>query len=144
MNERLDAIAQAIDDSAMLRTDARGYPRLLTTPAIERVSMGPKSWREVKEHAPDRGVRKRWYYAANRRRIILLMLALAQTWLSTSLMSEVLPYHGRRPLEIAILVLFALLFTWVSLGFWTAMAGLVVLIGRRERFALSRSAAGNA
>ena len=143
MTERLDAIAQAIDDSAMLRTDARGYPRLVTTPPIERVSMVPKPWHVVKEHAPEQGKRKRWYYVANRRRIVLLMLALAQTWLATSLMSEVLPYHGTRPLEIVILVLFAVLFTWVSLGFWTAMAGLLVLIGRRERFALSRSAAGN-
>ena len=44
MNDRLDAIAQAIDDSAMLRTDARGYARLVTTPGIERVSMVPKPW----------------------------------------------------------------------------------------------------
>jgi membrane glycosyltransferase len=142
--DRLDAIARAIDDSAMVRTDARGYPRLVTTPPIERVSMVPMPWHVVKEHAPEHGKRKRWYYAANRRRIVLGMLALAQTWLATALMSEVLPYHGRQPLEIAILVLFAVLFTWVSLGFWTAMAGLVVLIGKRDRFALSRNAAGDA
>ena len=37
----------------MLRTDARGYARLVTTPAIQRVSMVPKPWKEVKEHAPD-------------------------------------------------------------------------------------------
>jgi membrane glycosyltransferase len=143
MTQRLDAIAQAIDDSAMLRTDARGYPRLVTTPAIERVSMGPKPWHVVKEHAPVRE-RKPWYHAANRRRLVLGTLALSQTWLATSLMSAVLPYHGKRPLEIAILVLFAVLFTWVSLGFWTAMAGLVVLIRRRDKFAVSRSTAGDA
>src|SRR5512141_931192 len=108
-----------------LRTDARGYLRLVTTPPIERVSMVPMPWSEVKKHAPQSGVRKRWYHAANRRRIVLGGLALAQTWLATALMSEVLPYHGARPLEIVILVLFATLFTWVSLGFWTAMAGLV-------------------
>ena len=127
-----------------IRIDARGFSRLVTTPPIERVSMVPMPWSAVKEHAPQSGVRKRWYHAANRRRIVLGGLALAQTWLATALMSEVLPYHGTRPLEIVILVLFATLFTWVSLGFWTAMAGLVVLIRKRERFAVSRSAAGDA
>src|SRR6185369_7011412 len=133
----------ALADTAV-RLDARGEVRLVTTPPIERVSMVPKTWREVKEHAPHHGWRKRWYHVANRRRIVLLALALAQTWLATALMSEVLPYHGRQPLEIAILVLFAILFTWVSLGFWTAMAGLIVLLGRRDRFAISRSTAGDA
>ena len=38
-------------------------------------------------------------------------------------MIDVLPYHGTQPLEIAILVLFAILFGWVSAGFWTALAG---------------------
>jgi len=142
MNDTFDAIAQAIDDSAMLRTDARGYPRLVTTPPIQRVSMVPMPWRVVKEHAPNHAVRKRWYHVANRRRLVLLALALSQTWLATTLMSDVLPYHGQRPLEIVILVLFAVLFTWVSLGFWTAMAGLIVLVGRRERFSVSRSTAG--
>ena len=142
MNDTLDAIAEAIDDSAMLRTDARGYLRLVTTPPIQRVSMVPKPWRVVKEHAPNHAVRKRWYHVANRRRLVLLALALSQTWLATTLMSDVLPYHGQRPLEIVILVLFAVLFTWVSLGFWTAMAGLIVLIGRRERFSVSRTTAG--
>ncbi len=144
MSERLDTIAQAIHDPAMLRTDERGYPRLVTTPPIERVSMVPMPWSVVRDHAPERSTRKRWYYVANRRRIVLLALALSQTWLATALMSEVLPYHGTRLLEIVILVLFAVLFTWVSLGFWTAMAGLIVLLGRRERFALSRGEAGDA
>ena len=47
-------------------------------------------------------------------------------------MSAVLPYHGQQPLEIAILVLFAILFAWVSVGFWTAMAGFLVLVARRR------------
>ena len=128
------------------RVDANGALRLVTTPALARTSMSPRPWRgraaEI-DGAP-RGGRERWYHAANRRRFVLLALVLGQTWLATTLMSTVLPYHGTQPLEIAILVLFAILFTWVALGFFTALAGFVVLALGRDRYAISRSAAGNA
>ena len=65
---------------------------------------------------------------------------MLQTWLATMLMSAVLPYHGQEPLELAILVLFAILFTWVSLGFWTALAGFLLLATRGDRYAISRTA----
>jgi membrane glycosyltransferase len=58
---------------------------------------------------------------------VLIALALAQTWLATMLMSARLPYHGQQPPSSRILVLFAILFTWVSMGFWTALAGFLVL-----------------
>ena len=54
-------------------------------------------------------------------------------------MSAVLPYHGQQPLEIPILVLFAILFGWVSAGFWTAIAGFVVLRRGGDRCAISRT-----
>jgi membrane glycosyltransferase len=38
-----------------------------------------------------------------------------------------------------LLVLFAILFGWVSAGFWTAMAGFLLLLIDRDRFAVSRS-----
>ena len=50
------------------------------------------------------------------------------------------PYHGRELLELAILSLFTLLFAWVSLGFWTAMSGFVLLCLGRDRYAITRSA----
>ena len=53
-------------------------------------------------------------------------------------MTRVLPYHGRQPLEIAVLALFAVLFGWISAGFWTAIAGFVLLVSGRDRFAISR------
>jgi membrane glycosyltransferase len=52
-------------------------------------------------------------------------------------MSAVLPYHGRQPLEIGVLALFAILFLWVSAGFWTAIAGFVVQLRGRDRYAIS-------
>jgi len=51
----------------------------------------------------------------------------------------VLPYHGRQPLELAILVLFAILFAWISAGFWTAFAGFATLALTRDRYAITRT-----
>ena len=144
--------------------DVQGRARLVTTPALARVSMVPRNW-EASTHPsslseelagpgesahrdaatpPGGRKRKHWYYVANRRRIVLIAFALAQTWLATMLMSAVLPYHGQQPLELAILVLFAILFTWVSMGFWTALAGFLVIARGGDRHAISRSAAGRA
>ncbi len=89
---------------------------------------------------PDtRGV---WAHSGNVRRIVLLLLILAQTALATYFMSEVLPYHGQKPLEMMVLVLFALLFCWVSAGFWTAMTGFFVLLRGDEPHLISHEKAG--
>ncbi|MCW5604225.1 MAG: glucans biosynthesis glucosyltransferase MdoH, partial [Burkholderiales bacterium] len=63
---------------------------------------------------------------------------------ATAVMAEVLPYQGRQPLEIAMLVLFAVLFGWISAGFWTAIAGFALLCAGRDRYAISAATAGNA
>ncbi|MFO1395655.1 MAG: glucans biosynthesis glucosyltransferase MdoH [Burkholderiales bacterium] len=136
---------QAADD-AVVQHDVHGFPRLVTTPPMRRTSMVPRPWPARGEHdkATGDGKRKRWYFVANRRRLVLLALALAQTWLATALMGAVLPYHGQQPLEVAILVLFAILFTWVSLGFWTALAGFLVIVSGGDGYAISRTAARDA
>jgi len=131
-----------VRDDGVVQHDVHGFPRLVTTPPMRRTSMVPRPWPARGEHdkATGDGRRKRWYYVANRRRLVLLALALAQTWLATALMGAVLPYHGQQPLEVAILVLFAILFTWVSLGFWTALAGFLVIVSRGDGYAISRTA----
>ena len=158
---------EAVTGSGVIARDVQGHARLVTTPKLARVSMVPRPWRR-RVHAgiantphsesrplvrkavhqddvtpPGGATRKRWYHVANRRRIVLIALALVQTWLATMLMSAVLPYHGQQPLELAILVLFAILFTWVSMGFWTALAGFLVLARGGDRYAISRTAAGD-
>lgn len=85
-----------------------------------------------------------WQAAANLRRLALLVLVVGQVYFFTSAMAAVLPYHGRRALEIAILILFAILTAWVSLGFWTAMMGFVVKVTGGDRYAISASAAADA
>jgi len=150
--------------------DVQGEERLSTTPPLARSSMAPRDWlaarwrrrprwrrsavvrrggRLVARHgggeavAPAPGPREDWSHAAARRRIALLGLIVAQTWIATDFMTRVLPYHGTQPLEIATLVLFAILFGWISAGFWTALAGFAVLASRGDRYAISRALRGD-
>jgi cellulose synthase/poly-beta-1,6-N-acetylglucosamine synthase-like glycosyltransferase len=123
--------------------------RLATAPPLNRASMAPPSWQcpptddgsncRAGRRAPDD-----WYGAGHFRRFVLLGVVISQTCLATSLMAEVLPYHGTQPLEIAILILFAILFGWVSGGFWTAIAGFALILMGRDRYTISSAAARDA
>lgn len=154
-----------------LTHDALGRDRLVTAPPLTRTSMVPRAWPRgllarwflrfarhdgARAQAPDgsRGDgtdriapapprREGWRRAATFRRIVLMGLIVSQTYIASSFMIAVLPYHGRQPLEIAILVLFAILFGWVSAGFWTAMAGFVLLVLGTDRYAITGSTAGD-
>ena len=121
--------------------------RRASTPSLARTPIAPKHWplsgfftarRERKRH-----LRKPWQTTAKIRRRVLLVLLLAQTYLATSFMAQVLPYHGRQPMEIAILALFAVLVAWISAGFWTAMAGLLVLMRKRDRYSIAATIRGD-
>ena len=87
----------------------------------------------------------RWHHNGNVRRLALLFLMLLQTGTATYFMREVLPYHGGEPLELAMLILFAVLFCWVSAGFWTALMGFMVLIRgpAADPYLISREHAGD-
>ena len=89
--------------------------------------------------AHDADPTRHWQYLGNLRRLTLLVLMLAQTGIATFYMRAVLPYQGTAKLEILLLAMFAILFCWVSAGFWTAMAGFLVLIRGADRFAISRN-----
>lgn len=147
--------------------------RIVTTPPLNRSSMVPQPWAKGwlarllqpwgsklivpgaarRQHTPeapgghDEVADPRtvdWHPAGLRRRIVLLALVIAQTVVATEFMSAVLPYHGGQPLETLLLVLFAILFGWVSAGFWTAMAGFFLLLIGRDRYAISRTVAEDA
>jgi len=97
---------------------------------------------DVDPDSPD--ARGRWHAAAGIRRLAIAGLVVSQTYVAANFMSAVLPYHGSHALEIAILILFTVLFAWVSVGFWTAIAGFVLLLLGGDRYAISRSAAADA
>jgi membrane glycosyltransferase len=85
-----------------------------------------------------------WHRAAAVRRLAIAGLVISQTYIAANFMSAVLPYHGAHALEIALLALFTALFAWVSVGFWTAIAGFLLLLLGRDGYAISRSAAADA
>lgn len=107
----------------------------------------------------------RWRQVASMRRAALLLLMVAQTVVATWYMKSVLPYQGwslvdlglvfEQPLresarqilpyvvQTSILALFALLFCWVSMGFWTALMGFFQLLRGRDRYSISATACGN-
>jgi membrane glycosyltransferase len=132
--------------------DPRRGLRLISAPPIQRASMAPEPWRigamfpflrRRRQRAlgpaddPSEPGRRRWHRAATLRRVVLLVLIVAQTVYATDFMAAVLPYHGRQPLELGILAMFAILILWVSAGFWTAMAGFVVQLRGRDRYSIS-------
>jgi membrane glycosyltransferase len=95
---------------------------------------------------PLRALRRRmpWVRAAHRRRFLLLLLVLIPTVIASEFMVQVLPYHGATWVETAIVLFFGLLFGWISIGFWTALLGFVVLARGRDRFAITSLAATDA
>jgi membrane glycosyltransferase len=52
-------------------------------------------------------------------------------------MKGVMPYQGGQILEVLILILFVILFGWISAGFWTAMMGFLQLMIGRDRHSIS-------
>ena len=70
--------------------------------------------------------RVRWRGIAYLRRFLLTIIVCAQTLLATETMRRVLPYQGGSGVEIAIIVLFAILFLWISVGFWIGVSGFLL------------------
>lgn len=141
--------------------DAHDQLRLLTTPPIQRAHMLPQPWgsggvwralgqllpgrtSRVTTHATGASGRHPWQVSARNRRWLLVMLTLLQTITACYFMTAVLPYHGTRALEMVLLVLYAILFTWVGLGFWTALMGFFLLVTGRDKHAISASAEASA
>jgi membrane glycosyltransferase len=121
-----------------------GYPRLATTPPLNRSSMAPRDWlEEAKDADAEAKVRLRatpgsWARDATSRRFGLTGLVIVQAVAATYAMSDILPYKGEQFLEMIVLAVFAVLFAWISAGFWTALAGFVLLMRGHDRFAVSR------
>jgi membrane glycosyltransferase len=79
-----------------------------------------------------------WTRVAFRRRLLLTVLVLLPTVVASGFMVNVLPRGGGTPLEVAIVVVFGVLFGWISIGFWAALMGFWCLV-RGDRFAITRA-----
>ena len=77
------------------------------------------------------------------RQLFLFILVALPAAGATFYMLTVLPHQGGTPLEIVILALAALLFAWILVGFWTAMAGFFVL-WRGDKYRISATPHGQA
>lgn len=137
--------------SPPLSTDACGITRLCTMPPPNRTPLAPEPWAKGpltrwsrrlwrgmtgtgSSAGPARhGRMPHWQRVGRLRRWVLLVLTVGQSLVAMDYMRSVLPYQGTRPLEIAILALFVLLFSWVSAGFWTALMGFFQLLRGRDR-----------
>lgn len=149
--------------SAVFGRDRIGRVRIATAPPLRRTSMAPEplsnnplkrfahwlsgrftgrrgrmtSRKESESDVPPLP-RYSWKWVGRRRRLALTALVIVQTYVASYYMSAVLPYHGTRPLELAALVIYAVLFAWISFGFWTAMMGFVSLLFGRDSYDVER------
>ena len=73
------------------------------------------------------------------RRVALLVLVAFGAVVGTDTMTDVLPKHGGTPLEQGLLILFGVLFAWISAGFWTGVMGAWVLLRANDRSAVTHA-----
>ncbi|HSQ09266.1 MAG TPA: glucans biosynthesis glucosyltransferase MdoH, partial [Burkholderiaceae bacterium] len=115
-----------------------------TTPPVARTPMAARPWHALRPtDAAPRNVPgfSALEVSAARRRFVLLVLSLVPALYATALMSDLLPTTVDGWLQGTLLALFALLSCWVAAGFWTAMAGLWILMRGGDEFLISRSVA---
>lgn len=145
--------------------------RTRVVPEPWRTNILIRAWRRMtgRTNAPAPEKRElpaaRWRWVGSVRRYILLTLMLGQTIVAGWYMKGILPYQGwsfvdldevlNQPLlttvqqvwpyalQTSILVLFGILFCWVSAGFWTALMGFLELLTGRDKYRISGSSAGN-
>jgi membrane glycosyltransferase len=133
-------------------------PRFRSAPPLHRGRMVPdpierrvfrRLWLRLRGKRPDgpgttghAELRRRrrllpWTRVAARRRALLGFLVFLPSIVASGFMVNVLPRQGGTPLEVAIVIFFGALFSWISIGFWTALLGFVTLMRGRERFAIT-------
>lgn len=83
-----------------------------------------------------------WRAPARRRRLVLITLVAAQTVIASWSLTYTFPYPWLNGFEVAIVSIFAVLFSWISLGFWSALVGFWMLWKGTSRFNIDESARG--
>ncbi|TCZ30075.1 glucans biosynthesis glucosyltransferase MdoH [Pantoea agglomerans] len=147
--------------------------RSLMFPEAWRTNPVARAWDSLRGHksvprysnAEERRAEEKWRHVGSIRRYILLILTIFQTVVATWYMKSILPYQGWTlldPMEMinqnwqqsvmqilpyllqtGILFLFAILFCWVSAGFWTALMGFLQLLIGRDKYSISYSTVGD-
>ena len=142
-----------------LETTFDELPLLFSTPKIRRLSMVPSpidrnplgrffrricggvgSHKSDTVFAPASTAQNQdtgWRRAAAVRRIALVILIILQTLAASWSLTNTFPYPWLEGSEIAIIGMFAVLFSWISFGFWTAVAGFWMLLRRVKEFTVA-------
>jgi len=79
---------------------------------------------------------------AKRRRRLFAILVIASTALATYLMSLIIYFRSGALLGYLMLFAFAVLFAWISVGFWTALVGFISVLRGVDRYAPKAKARG--
>ena len=121
--------------SALMRATDVATPPM---PPIHRSSMAAQAWaghplwrpvrRLLKGRAPQTWKADPIERPMMLRRALLLVLVTLGAIIGTDYMVDIMPQHGHDWAERGLLVLFAILFAWVSAGFWTAVLGAWVML----------------
>ncbi|MFG0498130.1 glucans biosynthesis glucosyltransferase MdoH [Pseudomonas sp. YQ_13] len=167
-----DAEMLGVDGSGRLCLKiAPPIKRTKVVPEPWRTNVLIRMWRRMtgRTNAPQPPKRElppaRWRTVGSIRRYILLALMIGQTIVAGWYMKGILPYQGWSfvdldeilsqslwdtvvqvwpyALQTSILILFGILFCWVSAGFWTALMGFLELLTGRDKYKISGSSAGN-
>ena len=78
-----------------------------------------------------------WMRAGNQRRVALLSLIILPSLLAASIMYDLLPVSTGVLWNSALTSLFAVLFAWISVGFWSSLAGCIIVLRKIDRFSLT-------
>jgi membrane glycosyltransferase len=79
-----------------------------------------------------------WKKVGKYRRTALLILILCPTLVAAGVMKTLLPAQGLGWLNTTMTALFAVLFGWISVGFWSSLAGVWVLLKGGDCYAVKK------
>ncbi|OCG01276.1 glucans biosynthesis glucosyltransferase MdoH [Gilliamella sp. wkB112] len=124
-------------------------------PNVDRVAVQPQKWNKRYQAKSKLNIN----IIALIRRLIMLIFIVVQTYYATSYLSTLLPYQSWQQInfmnnwninpELAvysiipyiiqwiIVALFAILFLWISIGFWTSIMGLILAVMGKDRYTIS-------
>ena len=74
----------------------------------------------------------------NLRRAVFFLLVTLTTLIALGLMASAFHSNGLSPMEFLLLLLYAILFSWICVSFWTAFMGFIAILFGRDRWAISR------
>jgi membrane glycosyltransferase len=72
------------------------------------------------------------------RRVVFFTLVTVTTLFALGLLITVFHTDGISPIELVLLLLYTILFSWICLSFWSALLGFFVILFGRDRWAISR------